>query len=206
MLSVAMKQATKHAAVYLRVSSKSQDTKSQQPELETWAKGCGEKVVFYEDKASGATMDRPAWNKLSADVEAGKVSRVVVWRLDRLGRTCSGLSALFDDLQERKVGLVSLKDGVDLSTSAGRLMANVLASVAQFEREVRSERQRAGIEKARKDGKVWGGSAKGRRLKVTDEQLHTIQRLYGESAKVAAIARAVGLSRQTVYQYIPVGA
>ena len=192
----------RHAAIYLRVSSKSQDTKSQKPDLEAWAKASGEEVVWYEDKASGATMDRKGWNKLATDVEAGKVSRVVVWRLDRLGRTCSGLSALFDDLQARKVGLVSLKDGVDLATSAGRLMANVLASVAQFEREVRSERQRAGIDKAKEDGKVWGGSEKGRKVKVTDEQVETITRLQGEGTKVAAIARAVGLSRQTVYQYL----
>jgi DNA invertase Pin-like site-specific DNA recombinase len=202
MLSVTMK----HAAVYLRVSSKSQDTKSQKPELEAWAKACAEEVVWYEDKTTGSTMDRPGWNKLAKAIEAGQVNRVAVWRLDRLGRTCSGLAALFDDLIARKVGLVSLKDGVDLNTAAGRLMANVLASVAQFEREVRSERQRAGIEKARKDGKTWGGSAKGRRLKVSDEQLDTIHRLHAENATIAAIARAVGLSRQTVYQYIPVGA
>ncbi len=193
----------KHAAIYLRVSSRSQDTKSQKPDLEAWAKACGEKVIWYEDKASGSSMDRKGWNKLAADIEAGKVSRIVCWRLDRLGRTCSGLAALFDDLQTRKVGLVSLKDGVDLSTPAGRLLANVLASVAQFEREVRFERQKAGIDKAKKDGKVWGGSEKGRRIKVTDEQVKTIHRLYRERTKIAAIARAVGLSRQTVYQYLP---
>ncbi|NMD14362.1 MAG: recombinase family protein, partial [Caldisericales bacterium] len=65
----------------------------------------------------------------------GNVSQVVCWRLDRLGRMAKHLTALFADLQERKVNLVSLKDGLDLSTAAGRLMANMLASVAQFERE-----------------------------------------------------------------------
>ena len=75
-------------------------------------------------------MDRPGLNRLLADVSAGKVARVVVWRLDRLGRTAKGLTALFEDLAARKVNLVSLKDGLDLKTAAGRLMANVLASVA----------------------------------------------------------------------------
>jgi DNA invertase Pin-like site-specific DNA recombinase len=70
-------------------------------------------------------MDRPAWNQLSDDIRDGKVSQVVVWRIDRLGRTAKGLTALFDDLQTRKVNLVSLKDGLDVSTPAGRLMANV---------------------------------------------------------------------------------
>lgn len=66
-------------------------------------------------------------------MERGEVSTIVVWRLDRLGRTASGLTKLFDELRARKVNLVSLRDGLDLATPAGRLMANVFASVAQYE-------------------------------------------------------------------------
>jgi hypothetical protein len=80
---------------------------------------------------------RFAMNKLLADVAAGKVSKIVVWRLDRLGRTAKGLTALFEELVARKVTLISLKDGIDLLTPAGRLMANVLASVAAYETEIR---------------------------------------------------------------------
>lgn len=148
-------------------------------------------------------MDRKGWNKLMDDVRAGKVSRIVCWRLDRLGRTAKGLTSLFEELIERKVNLVSLKDGIDLNTAAGRLMANVLASVAQYETEVRAERVFAGQELARANGKTWGGSAKGRRLKVTTEQVEIIRRMYVEGKKIAAIARATALSRQTVYQYLP---
>ena len=137
-----------------------------------------------------------------ADIDAGKVSTVVVWRLDRLGRTASGLTALFDKLIARKVNLVSLKDGVDLSTAAGRLIANVLASVAAYENEVRSERIVAGQAAARAAGKRWGGSAKGRRVKVNQEQVRAIRRLHGEAVPVAGIARATGLSRPTVYSVI----
>jgi DNA invertase Pin-like site-specific DNA recombinase len=151
-------------------------------------------------------MDRPGWNKLQADLEAGRIGAVVVWRLDRLGRTAKGLTALFDDLCRRGVGLVSLKDGLDLSTPAGRLMANVLASVAAYETEVRSERQRAGIDAAMAAGKRWGGSKRGRRLRVTPEAAETIQRLKSEGRSVAAIARATGLSRPTVYSVLRAGA
>ncbi len=126
----------------------------------------------------------------------------MVWRLDRLGRTASGLTALFDALQARGVGLVSLKDGLDLSTPAGRLMANVLASAAAYENEVRSERVLAGQSAARAAGKRWGGSAKGRRIKVTREQVQSIQRLKGQGQKVAVIARATGLSRPTIYSVL----
>ena len=82
-------------------------------------------------------------------------------------------------------------------------MANMLASVAQYETEVRAERVLAGQAKARAEGKTWGGSAKGRRLKVTDEQVAVIRRMRSEGECVAAIARATSLTRPTVYCYLP---
>jgi hypothetical protein len=111
---------------------------------------------------------------------ASHLSAIVCWRLDSLGRTAKGLTALFHELYERKVNLVSLKDGIDLNTPAGRLMANMLASVAQYETEVRAERVMAGQARARSQGKRWGGSVRGRRLKVTDEQLAVIKRMQRE--------------------------
>jgi DNA invertase Pin-like site-specific DNA recombinase len=130
---------------------------------------------------------------------AGRVGTVAVWRLDRLGRTAKGLTALFDDLRAANVNLVSLKDGLDLSTPAGRLMANVLASVAAYETEVRKERQAAGIAAARAKGKRWGGRIKGQRAKVTGEQIAAARKMKEEGTPVARIARLLGLSRPTVY-------
>jgi DNA invertase Pin-like site-specific DNA recombinase len=91
---------------------------------------------------------------------------------------------------------------VDLSAAAGRLMANVLASVAAYENEVRSERIRAGQAVALANGKRWGGSKRGRRVKVTGEQIASIRRLSLEGTKVTAIARATGLSRPTIYNVL----
>ena len=188
-------------AIYVRVSSKRQDTRSQEPDLLRWVKAFanGGLVKWYRDKATGKTMDRPGWRRLESDMAAGTVAKIIVWRLHRLGRTAAGLTALFEDLQRRKVGFESLRDKIDLDTAAGRLMANVLASVAAYENEVRSERIRAGQAVARANGKRWGGSAKGRRIKVTDEQLATIRRMAAEGATKTAMARATGLSRPTVY-------
>ena len=101
------------------------------------------------------------WARLEGAFRKGQVSAVDCWRIDRLGRTAKGLTALFDDLRERMVNPVSLKDGLDLSTPAGRLMADVLASVAQYETKVRGERVRAGQLVARKSGKRPGGSRPG---------------------------------------------
>jgi len=192
----------KETAIYVRVSSRSQDHRAQEADLRRWVAATDTPVRWVYDTFSGRTMDRPGWSTLQSAIELGEIGTIVVWRLDRLGRTAKGLVTLFEELHARGVGLVSLKDGLDLSTAAGRLMANVLASVAAFETEVRGERQRAGIEAARAAGKRWGGSRKGRRLKVTAEQVATITRLRGESTPVAAIARATGLSRPTVYSVL----
>jgi DNA invertase Pin-like site-specific DNA recombinase len=189
-------------AIYVRVSSKKQDTKSQLPDLERLAKAQDQPVKWYRDTFTGTTMDRPGWNKLEADIRAGKVSQVVVWRLDRLGRTAAGLTALFAELRQRKVNLVSLKDGIDLSTPAGRMLANVLASVAQFETELRAERVLAGQAVARANGKRWGGSVAGVRKKVTRTQIKMIHRMKAEDEPITAIARALKLSRPTVYSVL----
>lgn len=189
----------KKIAVYIRVSSKQQDQRSQEPDLKRWLASQECEAEWYRDTFTGKTMERPGMERLMADIAAGRITSVVIWRLDRLGRTAKGLTALFDELRERVVNLVSLKDSLDLSTPAGRLMANVLASVAAYETEVRAERVLAGQAAAREAGKTWGGSEKGRRLKVTDEQITVIRQMHGERAKISAIARATGLSRPTIY-------
>jgi DNA invertase Pin-like site-specific DNA recombinase len=191
-------------AIYVRVSTKRQDQRSQLPDLERWAHAYADNapVVWYRDKATGRTMDRPGWKRLETAIDGGLVATVVVWRLDRLGRTAAGLTALFEKLTARKVGLVSVRDGLDLVTPAGRLVANMLASVAAYENEVRAERILAGQDAARAAGKAWGGSKPGRRLKVTDEQADTVRRLRAEKKPIAAISRAVALSRPTIYSLL----
>ncbi len=192
----------KVTAIYVRVSSKQQDLRSQEPDLRRWAAGQDGEVAWHRDKFTGRTLDRPGMKRLLGDVAAGKVGTIVVWRLDRLGRTARGLTALFDDLRAKGVNLVSLRDGLDLTTPAGRLMACVLASVAAYETEVRAERVLAGQAAARAAGKRWGGSLKGRRIKVTDEQVDIVRRMNSESASIAGIARATGLSRPTIYRIL----
>jgi DNA invertase Pin-like site-specific DNA recombinase len=188
-------------AYYLRVSSKTQDTKSQEADMTAHAEKEAD-AVFYKDKFTGKVMNRPGWDKLWQDVLSGKVSKIVIWRLDRLGRTVSGLSRLFEELQARKIGLVSIRDGLDLNTAAGRLMAHVLASVAVYELEVKSERQLEGIEAVRKanGGKcTWGGRKKGTRIKVTEEVEAAIWTMREAGKTISEIARVVKVTRPTVY-------
>lgn len=191
---------SKRTAIYVRVSTVQQDMASQLPDLERWAQSHDGPVDWYRDKFTGKTMERPGMNKLTAALQAGELERIVVWRLDRLGRTAKGLCALFDELRERKVDLVSLRDGFSLNSPAGRLHARILASVAEYETEVRAERVRAGQAAAKAKGKRWGGSKAGRFLKVTPDQATAIRTMVAEGQKIARIARITGLSRPTVYR------
>lgn len=194
----------RHLAVYVRVSTSQQKHRSQLPDLKRWIEAyAGDaKVVFYRDKATGKSMDRPGWNKLQEALNAGKISKLIVWRLDRLGRTASGLTALFEELQAKQIGFVSIKDSVDLSTPAGRVLANVLASVATYETEIRGERVLAGQAAAKAKGKSWGGSIKGKRKKVTKTQERIIKSMKTQGEPIKSIADAVGLSRPTIYSVL----
>jgi DNA invertase Pin-like site-specific DNA recombinase len=192
----------KFTAIYLRVSSKQQDHASQMPDLERWAAAHDGEVQWHKDKFTGKTMDRPGMERLLTDLRAGKVERIVVWRLDRLGRTTRGLCQMFDELTERKVDLVSMKDGFSLASPAGRLHARILASVAEYETEVRAERVAAGQAVARRKGKRWGGSKKGWRWKVSDEQVTAIREMQAAGRKITHIAGVTGLSRPTIYRVL----
>ena len=114
-------------AVYVRVSSNRQEFRSQVSDLRSWtdAFALDGPVLWFEDKVTGTTMDRPGWQRLEREIQAGRITRLVVWRLDRLGRDAAGLVTLLDELQRRGIQFVSIKDGIDLDTPAGRLMARV---------------------------------------------------------------------------------
>jgi DNA invertase Pin-like site-specific DNA recombinase len=196
------KSAEKITCVYVRVSSRDQSHASQLPDLERWAAAHDGFVVWHRDTFTGRTMNRPAMDRLMEEIRSGKVVRVVVWRLDRLGRTAKGLCQLFDELTERRVDLVSLKDGFSLSSPAGRLHARILASVSEYETEIRAERVAAGQAVARRKGKRWGGSKKGWRWKVSDDQLAAILEMRAGGKSIVQIGRVTRLSRPTIYRVL----
>jgi len=183
-------------------SHRDQKHASQIPDLERWAESHDEETIWFKDTFTGRTINRPRMAKLLDDLRLGKLSRIVVWRLDRLGRTTKGLCQLFGELRERGVDLVSLKDGFSLESPAGRLHARILASVAEYETEVRAERVLAGQQVAIKNGKRWGGSEKGWHWKVSDDQIIAVQEMKSAGKPISQIARITGLSRPTVYRLL----
>jgi len=194
----------KYTAIYCRVSSvNGQKFDSQVDELTRWVDlHQPSNVKWYKDKFTGKTMNRPGMDKLLHDLESGMLGSIVVWRLDRLGRLASGLTKLFEDLRRHKCNLISLKDSLDLSTPAGRLNANVIASVAAYETEIRAERVKAGQESAKARGKTWGGSKKGHRKGKVAGKVKSVMALYEKGVNKNEIARVVGISVPTVYSIL----
>ena len=146
-------------ALYSRVSTLNlQDPELQARELREYAQRRGWQVSreYVDRGVSGSKDSRPALNELLADVHQRRCDVVLVWKLDRLGRSLRHLVNTLAELEARGVAFVSLRDNLDLSTPAGRLMFNVIGAMAEFERALIQERVKAGLRNARAKGKRLG--------------------------------------------------
>jgi DNA invertase Pin-like site-specific DNA recombinase len=145
------------AAIYARVSTFDQEPENQLQELRRYCEARGWTSVEYVDRGvSGSKESRPALDALVQAVRRRQVDVVVVFALDRLGRSLSHLIRIIEDWQNLGVGLLSLREGLDLTTAFGRLQLNILAALAQFEKERIRERVMAGLQRARAQGKKLG--------------------------------------------------
>ena len=179
---------------YARVSTADQDLSLQTAAL-TQA-GCGR---VFTDTASGAAADRPGLAQALDFVRAGDT--LVVWKLDRLGRSIQGLIALAADLQARAVDFRSLTDGFDTATPSGRLLFHILAAVAEMERELVRERTVAGLAAARARGANRGG----RKPAMTPEMMDTARKLLAAGDAPARVAKLLRVGRSTFYRHFPAG-
>jgi DNA invertase Pin-like site-specific DNA recombinase len=180
---------TKRAALYARVSTADQTTENQLLELRRYCDARGWTFTEYIDQAvSGAKERRPALDRLMTDARRRRLDVVVVWRLDRLGRNLKHLIMVLDELAALGIAFVSLNEGLDWTTPAGRLQAQLLAMIAEFERERIRERISAGLARARKQGQRLGR----RRRRIAPEAL---QRVAGLSIRAAAKVLGVPASR-----------
>jgi DNA invertase Pin-like site-specific DNA recombinase len=179
---------------YARVSTRDQQAHLQHDALR--AVGC-ERI--FTEVASGARTDRPVLAELLAHVRPGDV--VVVWKLDRLGRSLKHLVETVALLMEKGAGLQSLQDPVDTTTAQGRLVFNLFASLAEFERDLIRERTHAGLAAARARGRV-GGRPRGlsRSSEIT---AHAAATLYREGKlSIGQICEKLSISRSTLYAYL----
>lgn len=150
---------------------------------------------IFTDQASGALTERPQLAAVLEQLRPGDT--LVVWRLDRLGRSMSHLIQTVTGLEERGIGFASLTEAIDTTTPAGRLLFGVLASLAAFERDLIRERTMAGLAAARARGKVGG-----RPTSMTADKLVVASRMLAEGRPKAAIAATIGVSRATLYAHL----
>lgn len=178
-----------HAFGYARVSTGDQDARLQHDALAT--AGC---YKVFTDTASGALASRPELGKLLDQLRPGDT--LVVWRLDRLGRSIRHLIDQLTELQDRGIEFRSLQENIDTGSSGGRLVFHIFASLAEFERDLISERTHAGLEAARARGRRGG-----RPPLLSGDKLRTARKLYEQQdMTVAQIGEVLGVSRTTVYR------
>ena len=179
-------------AIYARVSTFDQEPENQLAELRRYveARGWPAAVEYVDHGVSGAKDRRPALDRLVADAKRRRFDVLVCWRLDRLGRNLKHLITLLEELQALGVAFVSLAEGIDATTPAGKLQMHILGAIAEFERERIRERVLAGLQRARTQGRRLG-----RPWKVP-----TTIAIPGGSVRAAA--RTWGVSKSTAARWI----
>lgn len=180
-------------AIYARCSTREQSVDLQLDGLRALAAQRGWEIVgeYVDQGVSGTRAKRPALDRLMRDVHQGKVQCVVVWKFDRFARSMQHLVTALNDFRANNIQFLSLQDGIDTSTAAGRMMFGVIASLAEFEREVIVERVKAGMQSAARRGRRAGRPHV--RVDVARAKLLLAQ---GESQR--AVAKALGIGQATL--------
>jgi DNA invertase Pin-like site-specific DNA recombinase len=187
-----MTKRTPRAAVYARVSTLDQTTENQLAELRRYIEARGWTAQEYIDEGvSGAKESRPALDSMLRDARRRKFDVVVCWRLDRLGRNLKHLITLLEDLQALGIAFISLNEGIDATTPAGRLQMHILGAIAEFERARIAERVRLGLARVK---------AAGRRLGRPTIQLSEDHLTESAGLSIRAAATKLGVSPATVYR------
>jgi len=189
--------ANERVALYARVSTLlGQSPEMQLVELREYAARRGWHVIGeYVDRASGIKESRPALNRLMTDARRRKFDMIAVWKIDRFGRSLKHLVNALAELEAVGVAFVSLRDNLDLSTPAGRLMFQIIAAMAECERALIQERVRAGLRNARQRGKRLGRP----RVVVDVAQIRSLRAV---GASWRTISRQLGVGVGTLYKAV----
>jgi DNA invertase Pin-like site-specific DNA recombinase len=188
-----------HVALYARVSTLNghQDPEMQLSELREYASRRGLSIheEYVDQGVSGAKESRPALNRLMTDAQKCKFDAVLVWKIDRFGRSLKHLVNSLADLSAYGISFISLRDSLDLSTPSGRLMFQIIGAMAEFERALIQERVKAGIRNAK---------AKGRRIgrPRQDVECSKVLELRAQGLSLRAISSQLRLGLGTVYRAV----
>lgn len=180
---------------YARVSTRDQNLDLQIDALKK--AGCADTYI-YREEVSGASRERPELKKALEHLRADDV--LVVWKLDRLGRSLTDLVHLVNEIQAKGAGLLSLNDNIDTTTPQGKLTFHIFAAIAEFEREIIRERTNAGLAAARARGRK-GGRPKGLSPEAKIKAV-AASSLYQQKRTVSEICSTLAISKKTLYKYL----
>ena len=181
------------AALYARVSTADQKTLPLQlGSMREYAEHRGWDIALEVEEVGSGAQKRPQRARLMKEAKQRTVDAIVVWKLDRWGRSVPDLISSLNELEQIGVRFVSITEALDLTTSSGRAMAGLLAVFAEFERDLLRERVRAGLDQARRKGKTLG------RPRTAMAQASRIEELHRRNLSKSEIARRLGIDRRSV--------
>lgn len=189
-------------AAYVRVSTQGQKLSGQKAAITRWLNNhkLSDDVTWFEDHETGANLDRPGFQDLQSAIFDGEVDTVVIWKLDRLSRSLIDGITILADWADRGVRVVAVTQQIDMSGALGRMVAAVMLSLAEIEREYIRERQAAGIAVAKAEGRYTG-----RKPGSTKAKPKEARRLRKRGLTVPQISQALGVSPRTVARYFQPG-
>ena len=193
------KRSGNRVVMYARVSTQNhgQDPEVQLRDMRGYLKLRGFRLVgeYVDRGVSGTKKNRPELDRLMADAAKRRFDAVCVWKLDRFGRSLRHLVNALAQLEEHGVSFISQRDNLDLTTSAGRLMFNVIGAMAEFERDIISERVKAGLRNAKAKGTRLGHPSP---TPITERLIERVRALHKQGQSLRAIAEQVKVSHVTV--------
>ena len=189
---------TKKVAMYCRVSTstKDQTTENQILELTTYCKRMDYEIVkIYEDEVSGAKRreQRPAYNQMCQDAFEKKFDTIIAWDVSRFGRSMKEFMSFLADMDDKNIGVIAVKNGLDSQSSSGRMMLKMIGLMEEWNREMLIERVNAGLRRA-----VANGTKLGRKKITNPKMTNQIVSLRAEKMSIRAIAKKVGVSTATI--------
>ena len=194
---------TKRVVIYARVSTLDQTVDNQLIELRDHCSKMGWEVIKeYKDEGLSGTLSRekrPSFNEMIKDGYRRKFELVVCWDISRIGRSMKELIMFLSDMKDRDIGICSVRQGFDTSTSMGEVMFQFVGILSSWEREMIRERTLAGLDRAKKEGKTLG-----RKTVIDDDKVSNIRKLRSVGRSLRDIASEVGVSKGTVSNVLKV--
>lgn len=186
-----------NVAIYVRVSTEDQNLNNQINQLQSYCSRLNYNIYkVYADKISGSIESRPAFNTLLEDSRKKLFDAVLTWKLDRLGRSVKHLISIVEEWKSKGIDIICYNQNIDTTTPNGKLMFHIIGAFAEFERELISERTKAGLAQARKEGKTLG------RPKLSKYHINKVLQIYQETDSIKQTAKEVNISYGSCWNII----